>query len=250
VIVPAIFEGPDDPELLDWITGQAAKGATIVSICLGAHVVANTGLMDGHRATSHFSSEERRAQTYPDVRWQKNTRWVADGKIVSSAGISAAVPISIALVEAIAGRDRASAVASALGVESWTSKHNSDAFEARPGEMSSAEPGMTLGIPLREGMDEISLGLTADAYMHSQQVAVRALASALEPVTTLSGLRVVPDLTESSSVKVDRVLSYVDVKPATHALDVALGDIADDYGRAASCRAARMMEHPSYERCR
>ena len=252
VIVPAIFQGNDEPDLLEWISDQAGKGATLVSICLGAHVVANTGLMDGHRATSHFSSEDKRAQIYPQVRWQKNTRWVADGKIVSSAGISAAIPISIALVEAIAGHERAAAVAQELGVTSWSSKHDSDVFRARPDEERpnmDASTKITLGIPLTEGMDEIALGLTADAYNLSNLVKVQAIAGTLDPVTTLSGLRIVPERTVSGPEQVDRVLPYVEVKPALHALDVALQTISDDYGRAASCNAAFTMEHPSYEMC-
>lgn len=52
VVVPAVNKA-DDAVLLAWITAQAAKVATIVSICDGALVVANTGLMRGHRATGH-----------------------------------------------------------------------------------------------------------------------------------------------------------------------------------------------------
>jgi putative intracellular protease/amidase len=252
VIVPAVRDGKD-PKLLGWISAQAGKGSTIVSICLGALAVANTGLMDGRRVTSHWGSELARAMQFPNVRWQKNTRWVADGRIVSSAGISAAVPVSMALVEAIAGHTRAAAVAEQLGVKEWSSKHESDAFQLRPGEAPpSMEPFMatsSVGIPVREGIDEISLALTADAYMHARQAAVYAVADALLPISTLSGLRVLPERTSTGADRVDRVLASPEVKPATHALDVALRAIEAEYGRPASCMAARTMEHPSYGMC-
>ena len=89
VIVPAVVKR-DDPALLAWIAAQAAKGGTIVSICDGALVVANSGLMKGHRATAHWATEALRAKQYPDTDWLRNVRYVADGNIISSAGISAA----------------------------------------------------------------------------------------------------------------------------------------------------------------
>lgn len=110
VIVPAVNKA-DDPALLRWVAAQGAKGATIVSICDGALVVANAGLLKGRRATAHWATESLRKERYPDTQWQANTRYVADGKVVSSAGISAAMPTALALVEAIAGRARAAAVA-------------------------------------------------------------------------------------------------------------------------------------------
>jgi putative intracellular protease/amidase len=252
VVVPAVRD-PKDPRLLGFVRAQSQKGATIVSICLGALAVANTGLMDGRRVTSHWGSEGVRAMQFPNVRWQKNTRWVADGTIVSSAGISAAVPVSIALVEAIGGRERAASVAKQLGVSEWSSKHESDAFQLRPGEQPpSMEPitaTSSVGIPIRDGIDEIALALTADAYNHARQVAVHAVAATLQPVITVSGLRVIPERTLSGTNGVDRLLPAPEVVPATHALDVALRAIEAEYGRSASCTAARTMEHPSYARC-
>ena len=132
VIVPAVNKIAD-PTLTAWISTQAAKGATIVSICDGALVVANTGLMNGHKATAHWATKAYRRKHYPKVLWQRNVRYVVDGKIVSSAGISASMPVSLALVEAIAGHDVADAEAKALGVTDWSTQHNSEAFEPRLG---------------------------------------------------------------------------------------------------------------------
>jgi transcriptional regulator GlxA family with amidase domain len=94
VIEPAI-NNSDDPKLLGWITSQAGKGATTVSICDGALVVAKTGLMRGHRATGHWATQSLRREKFPDTTWQTNIRYVADGKIVSSAGVSASIPIPL-----------------------------------------------------------------------------------------------------------------------------------------------------------
>ena len=114
VIVPAMVKR-DDPALLAWLRQQSGRGATIVSICDGALVAANAGLLGGHRATAHWATIGYRRKTYPDVRWVENRRFVADGRIVSSAGISAAIPTALALVEAIGGHDKAAAVGRRTG---------------------------------------------------------------------------------------------------------------------------------------
>ncbi|UUZ50208.1 DJ-1/PfpI family protein [Massilia sp. B-10] len=84
VIVPALST-PDDPVLLPWLAAQAAKGATIVSICDGALVAARAGVFKGHRATGHWATHKLRVENFPDTEWLANRRYVADGKVVSSA---------------------------------------------------------------------------------------------------------------------------------------------------------------------
>jgi len=132
VIVPAVTQ-PNDAALVQWIATQGALGATVVSICDGALVVANAGLFRGRRATAHWATASYRQQHYPDTQWQSNIRYVADAKVVSSAGVSAAMPTALALVEAIAGHDRAAALAQDIGIDDWSPVHNSDIFKPRLG---------------------------------------------------------------------------------------------------------------------
>ena len=173
VIVPAVVHR-DDATLLAWINAQNAKGATIVSICDGALVVAGTGLLKGRRATAHWATESHRRKMYPETTWVSNTRYVVDGRFASSAGISAAIPASLALLESIAGHATASAVGAQFGVASWTAQHDSDAFKPRMGNLVAlAKTNATnkwfhsdekLGLPLHDGMDDVAVALTADAW--------------------------------------------------------------------------------------
>ena len=96
-------------------------------------------------------------KNYPDTRWLKNIRYVADGKVVTSAGITAAMPTAVALVEAIGGPQRAAAVAARLGLAYWGTRHDSDAFRLtaadyvvgiRNSYLSATE---TVGIPVAHG---------------------------------------------------------------------------------------------------
>ena len=256
VIVPAVVKR-DEPVLLAWIAAQGAKGSTIVSICDGALVVANSGLMKGHRATAHWATEGLRAKQYPDTHWVKNVRYVADGNIVSSAGISAAIPTSLALVEAIAGHARAAALAQQLGVAEWGSQHDSDRFHPHFGRNLNAfvatmvlNPhlhGMQhVGVPITAGVDEIALALTADAYSRTGRSHALSLAASAAPITTRNGLVVVPDVVIGGSQAVDQVLPAFDATPPARVFDQALAAIAVRYGRSTAYGVAMDFEYPGF----
>lgn len=247
LFVPAV-ENDSDPSLLAWVKAQAGKGCTVISICYGALAVANTGLFDGHRATSHYGNEDMRVKRFPNVKWQKNIRYVADGKVVSSAGVSASMPTSIALVEAIAGRAKAAQVARDVGIDNWSSKHDSDAFRAQAGggEMPdpNAKPEVTLGIPVKPGDDEIALALTAETYSRTGTTMAFAVAAREGPVRLAHGLVVLPDLVAGGAKQVDRTLAPLEARQATRALDIALADISKSYGQQAARNVAMFMEYP------
>lgn len=258
VIVPAVVKH-DDPALLAWIAAQGAKGSTLVSICDGALVVANSGLLDGHRATAHWATYGLRTKAYPTTNWVKNTRYVADGKIVSSAGISAAMPVSIALVEAIAGHERAATVAQGLGVTDWSQRHDSDIFLPRFGvnlmayfrttySNSMLHSKQSIGVPMAPGVDEIALAFTADAYSRTGRSRAYSLSTADVAVQTRNGLRVLPDRVIGGDRAVDRTLAPFDATLSARVLDQALAGIAKLYGRSTAYGVALSFEYPGFVR--
>ncbi|MGH2901745.1 MAG: DJ-1/PfpI family protein, partial [Solirubrobacteraceae bacterium] len=88
VIVPAMHHS-DDPVIGTWLRRQAASGATLVAICDGAWVLAEAGLLDGHSATSHWFTVEKLRKRVPGMTWVEDRRYVVDGKIVTTTGVSA-----------------------------------------------------------------------------------------------------------------------------------------------------------------
>lgn len=70
-------------------------------------MLAKVGLLDGRKATTHWQSLDRFAHSFPNVQVQRGVRWVEDGDIVSSAGISAGIDMSLHLVERLLGRELA-----------------------------------------------------------------------------------------------------------------------------------------------
>jgi hypothetical protein len=199
VIVPAVHDD-DDPELLAWVTMQAERGATIVGICDGVWVLARAGLLSGRTGVGHWYSMSRLQKRFPATTWIRDRRFVADGPIITTTGVTASTPIALALVEAIAGRAKADSLAHALGVQSWSPHHDSALFSLDAGHVRTAVANRvafwgheTVGVPVYEGIDDIALALTADAYSRTYRSRARSVAAANTPVTTRWGLRVLPD---------------------------------------------------------
>ena len=245
VIVPAMME-PEAPALLAWLRAQAEKGATLVSICDGAYVLAHAGVLDGHEATAHWYSRESLAEQFPRVTWVRDRRWVDGGAVISTTGVSASIPVSLALIERIGGRERALAVASSLGVRDWSPAHDSDAFSLSAGHAWTAvRNGASLwthervGIPVADGVDEASLALVADALARTWRSTPVALGRAPN-VTTRYGLRVT-----TSQDAVDRTLTLPPAdSPRAAYLDFALADIEAHYGGATADFVALQLEYP------
>ncbi|WP_229218761.1 DJ-1/PfpI family protein [Rugamonas brunnea] len=254
VIVPA---SRNAPALRAWIAQQANKGATIVSICNGAQIVAKSGVMDGRLATAHWASEQERMEQQPAIRWVRNARYVADRNWVSSAGVSAAIPTAIALVEAIAGRERAAALAGELAIADWSARHDSDAFQPRFGHNLTAlattvytngwfHHDDALGIRAAAGVDEVVLALTVDAWSSTGRSHAYLLADSVAPLRTKHGLRVIPDRSMGESEGLDEVLELSASTPPGKAVDQALDGIASRYGRANAYGVALLLEYPGY----
>lgn len=253
VIVPAVVKF-NDPALLAWVKAQGTKGGTLVSICDGAAVVAGTGLMDGHRATAHWASAKNRRRLFPAVKWIDNIRYVADGQIISTAGISAALPTSLALVEAIAGRERAANLALELGVSDWSPAHDTTPFRPRFGVNLRALIAVTytngwfhstemIGLPIADGVDEIALAVTADGYSRTGRSMVHALSPTSSPVRSRSGLMFVPD-TRTDGQRVDRELPALGTFPSAESFVKTIDGVCVLYGRNTAYGVALNFEYP------
>ncbi|HEX2909728.1 MAG TPA: DJ-1/PfpI family protein [Chloroflexia bacterium] len=95
----------DNPVLIEWLAKISGETQLNTSVCTGAFLLAKTGLLDGHKATTHWLSLDRMEQTFPRVQVIRNTRWVDEGAIISSAGISAGIDMSLHIVERLLGRE-------------------------------------------------------------------------------------------------------------------------------------------------
>jgi putative intracellular protease/amidase len=250
VIVPAMHRS-GEPSLLDWLRAQSERGAVIVGICDGVWVLAKAGLLEGREATGHWYSFEDLEKEYPRTRWVRDLRYVRDGSVVTTTGVTASLPASLALVEEIAGRERAAAVARELGVTTWSAAHESARFRLDRGHAATAAGNWLalwrwerVGIPITPGIDEMALAFTADANARTYLSTAVGTAAAPGPVAGRRGLKLLPDAT-APSADVDRVVDVPgdDVPPA-RALDDALARIAEKHGEGTARFVALQLEFP------
>jgi transcriptional regulator GlxA family with amidase domain len=110
----------DDPAALQFIKDQSAKGALIIGVCFGAKVVAETGLLDNKRATTHWFALQELRKKHPTMQYVADRRLVVDHGVATTTGSTASIPMSLTLIEAIGGRDKAAAVARDIGLDYWT----------------------------------------------------------------------------------------------------------------------------------
>ena len=248
VIVPAMIR-EDDPAALQWIKAQSAKGATVIGVCIGVKVVAAAGLLDNKRGTAHWYALKDLREEHPSMRYVPNRRLVADQGVVTTTGITASMPMSLTLIEAIAGREKAEAIAKDVGLDHWDGRHASDAFKLTlpfaltvMGNKAALWNREQVGVEVSPGIDEVSLALVADAWSRTYRSRAVTFAGSPGPVATRSGIRIVPD-DSSGPPKGDVVASFGDQTPA-QALDDALTSIASRYGSRTRYVVAMQLEYP------
>jgi transcriptional regulator GlxA family with amidase domain len=232
VIVPAQMD-PKNKALIAWVQAQAAKGATIVSICEGARVLAKAGLLDDKRATTHWHALKGLEKAYPRTTWVRDRRYVQDGRIISTTGVSASIPVSLAMVEAVGGRAAAQQTAARIGVSDWSATHRTADFHVSRTDFARAATAMlarwtheTVELPLVEGQDEIALALRADAWARSYKTKVVTTSAGRTPVRSRHGLAILPD----ERPQVGRYVVPTRPGPAIVQLEATLGDMHRRYG--------------------
>jgi transcriptional regulator GlxA family with amidase domain len=93
----------DNATLVDWIARQARRAETTASVCTGAALLARAGVLDGRRATSNKRSFAWVVEQGPKVDWVRQARWVDDGSVITSSGVSAGIDMTLHLIGRIAG---------------------------------------------------------------------------------------------------------------------------------------------------
>ena len=112
IVVPAADDGEAAPEaLLEALRRAHRRGARILSVCTGAFILAQAGLLDGRRATTHWAHSAELARLYPKVKVDQDVLYVDDGDILTSAGTAAGIDLCLHVVRLDFGAEIANAVA-------------------------------------------------------------------------------------------------------------------------------------------
>ncbi|GIH20117.1 transcriptional regulator [Rugosimonospora africana] len=183
VVVPggaAAVEPLGDRRIVDWLRGYAPSVRRVTSVCAGAFLLAEAGLLDGRRATTHWSACARLAERYPAVRVDPDSIYVHDGDVYTSAGVTAGMDLALALVEADLGRR------AALTVARWLVM-----FLHRPGNQAQFSVQLTTQYadhaPVRELQrwlgDNYGADLTVDAMASRARMSPRHFARSFRQQT-------------------------------------------------------------------
>ncbi|MER6995516.1 GlxA family transcriptional regulator [Streptomyces sp. NPDC000410] len=137
------------PELIDWLRAHAPRAERLVSVCTGALLLAEAGLLDGHRATTHWSVCDHLARTHPEIDVDPEPIFVRDGKLATSAGVTSGIDLALALVEEDMGRETALTIARHLVV-----------FLRRPGNQAQFSAQLAAQTAQREPLREVQRFIT------------------------------------------------------------------------------------------
>lgn len=249
VIVPAMSDN-NNAAITTWLKQQSERGARIIGICAGGLVVGNADLLDRRRFTTHWYYRKELLESHPDAEYVPHQRYVIDDNIATTTGITASVPTMLALIEAIGGRDRARALATELGVGSWTPVHDSSLF----GLDFSRGLSFILNklafwrdeqwrVDVDEGTDDIALAFAADAWSRTGHITVDAIAPG--PVKLRSGLTLLPD---SAPADAPTLPLTPGLKPMEQ-LDRTLCEIGTHFGEARREWVSIELEYPGAPQC-
>jgi putative intracellular protease/amidase len=278
VVVPAVNDpnGEQESELRAWIVHQSQTGARILGICAGSRVLAATGLLDGHRATSHWSRIAPLQKSNPNVTWVQGQRWVDDGTITTSAGVSSGIPASLHLIQKLAGKAEAAKIASEVRYPGWTPggpteipiQHFSrgDAGVGLNAVLPWFQPTLVVG--LADGVGEIDTTALFDVYSYSSAARLTPVSPG-SSITTAHGVVLLTTPAASLSQRASRLLlpgAHADTEMApalrtlaarqglpvtplgqdnTAGFDAALTDLASGSGTAVTRSAAKMLDYPT-----
>jgi len=133
-----------EPELVGWVRQHAGRAQRLASVCTGAFLLAEAGLLAGRRATTHWAYCAALAERYPDIDVDPDPIFVRDGHVITSAGVTAGIDTALALVEEDLGRDRALGIARDLVV-----------FLRRPGSQAQFSAQLSAQVAKREPLREV-----------------------------------------------------------------------------------------------
>lgn len=168
----ALVGQPIDPRLVAAVRTVAPRARRVASICTGAFILAQAGLLDGHRATTHWRHTRLLAKAFPQIRVEPDAIFVDDGAVFTSAGVSAGIDLALALVEMDFGGALVRDVARSLVVylkRAGGQSQFSVLVEANPPPQSALR-AVTDAIVADPGADHSVKSLAAHAALSTRQL--------------------------------------------------------------------------------
>jgi len=223
IVIPGMpgYTPERDAAMVEWIRTHVGPNTTVLGICIGGIVLADTGLLDGHTATTNVGVMSDLAAKHPGTSWVPNVRWYDDGNMVESTTLASGIDATLHIVDRFAGRATALDVARQIGYPntnylddpSWTWPSQQwptpepldDRFELifATGAFRSQQK---IGVPLYDGVSEAGLAGLIDPNIGSLNSRPYVIGPERNVVHSRNGFLFVPRYDFATVPTPDRVL--------------------------------------------
>jgi putative intracellular protease/amidase len=242
IVVPQMADvgTPEHRPVAAWLREHAKGSGTIVSVCNGARVLADAGLLDGRRATANWANIPEWEARYPETEWVRGRRYVEDGNVLSSAGVTSGISATLHVIRGYVGEGAATALAQKIG---YPDQRLGDEPRIQADRLTASDRALyvlwvaygwgkpRIGVVLTEGTSEIELASVLDVYPGPVLTANTTTLTPEGPgslVRSEHGLYFVPRSDFGSAPPLDRVL--VPGRAAPSATDTGVRSWAQENG--------------------
>jgi transcriptional regulator GlxA family with amidase domain len=273
---------PGHRPVAEWLREHAEGSGTVVSVCNGAQVLADAGLLDGRRATANWANMAEWERRYPDTEWERRLRYVEDGNVLTAAGVTSGISATLHVIRGYVGEEAATALAQKIG---YPDQRVGDEPRIPADRLTVSDRALyvlwtaygwgkpRIGVVLTEEISEIELASVLDVYpgpVLTANTTTLTPEGPRSPVRMEHGLYFVPRSDLDSAPGFDRVFvpgraapSVTDPRvhswarekgltlefihahaPAGFPLDATLSDLAKHENAPVARFTARLLEYP------
>jgi putative intracellular protease/amidase len=175
IVVPELPEvgSPEHRPVAEWLREHAEGSGTVVSVCNGAQVLADAGLLDGQRATANWANMAEWERRYPNTEWVRGLRYVEDGNVLSAAGVTSGISATLHVIRGYVGEEATTALAQKIG---YPDQRVGDEPRIPADRLTVSDRALyvlwvaygwgkpRIGVVLTEGTSEIELASVLDVY--------------------------------------------------------------------------------------
>ncbi|MCD9026096.1 DJ-1/PfpI family protein [Cohnella silvisoli] len=216
LVIPNIpmMEGKKVHPVRDWILKNSGNETTLLSICNGAETLADTGLLNGKSAATHWGDISRLEKKYPEVHWKRDQRYVPDGNIVSSAGVTSGIDAVLYVLSQKLGEAATVKTAEEMNYPLYHFVHHPkmEPFSIEPSDAAYILnfayhwEKRKAGVMLYNGIEETALGSVFDTYSASGTTKTLTISSSDRPIVTKHHLNLLARYQMSNAPKLDKMI--------------------------------------------
>jgi putative intracellular protease/amidase len=272
---------PGHRPVAEWLREHAEGSGTVVSVCNGAQVLADAGLLAGRRATANWANMAEWERRYPNTEWVRGLRYVQDGNVLTAAGVTSGIGATLHVIGGYVGEEAATALAQKIG---YPDQRVGDEPRIQADHLTVSDRALyvlwtaygwgkpRIGVVLTEDTSEIELASVLDVYPGPVLTANTTTLTPEGPrsqVRTEHGLYFVPRSDLADAPGLDRVfvpgrdapsvtdprvrswareqgleLEFIHADAAGFPLDATLPDLAEHENAPVARFTARLLEYP------